>query len=403
MQVSFLQLIGTFQGILLSVFFFLKSRHRLSNLMLGLYVFLFSVGLLEDWFVQNSDTSGKRIIAFLISNSAYLYGPLLYLFIYYLTTSAYHFNKKHFLHFAPFFIFFSTDLVTFLSGWQPDKFSSDILEIVGFELLVIQILIYNMLSIRRLTKYHAEMLETYSNIEERDLRWLKRLLVIITCIYIFSFALSHLSLFGVQGLGKYFGFIQVMITLCIYLISYNVLARPGLFLPETGFPAEKEMETATRNNEDELKPGNRVQENMLNIEKPIQETESLLVSKYRKSGLKPEHAKKLLTDLQKIMEEEKLFKQPELNIHSLASIMNISKNHLTQVINEQLQINFFEFINTYRVEEAKKILVNPDYSHLNLQGIAAEAGYKSKTTFFINFKKLTGFSPLEWSKQAGNS
>jgi AraC-like DNA-binding protein len=163
------------------------------------------------------------------------------------------------------------------------------------------------------------------------------------------------------------------------------------------------METATPNNEDELKPGNRIQENFLNIEKPIQETESLLVSKYRKSGLKPEHAKKLLTDLQKIMEEEKLFKQPELNIHSLASIMNISKNHLTQVINEQLQMNFFEFINTYRVEEAKKILVNPDYSHLNLQGIAAEAGYKSKTTFFINFKKLTGFSPLEWSKQAGNS
>ena len=367
-----ISLLGAIQGILLSFFFFVKSRGRLVTLLFGLYVFVFSLGLLEEWLAQQQlNLAGNLLLAF-VSNSAYLYGPLLYLFVYYLTTDTRRFKSVHILHFLIFGIAFITRVAMILQQGIAIKEEDGMGELIAFELLVIQILLYNIYAIKRLDRYQHSILQTWSNIDQKDLSWLRRLLFLITGIYGFSFLLTHLLLFGIDDVTPYYILVQVSITVSIYIMSYMVLFRSSLFIPE--------IRRAIGNS-------------VIVDENEIEEPELL---RYRKSGLKPEQARKYLEKLQCLMDKEKPFKNPDLTIYTLAQQLGISRNHLTQVLNEELKLSFFEFINGYRIEEAKSLLLHPDFAHLNLPGIAVEAGYRSKTTFFTNFRKITGHTPQEW-------
>ena len=78
--------------------------------------------------------------------------------------------------------------------------------------------------------------------------------------------------------------------------------------------------------------------------------------------------------------------------------MNASCNETSFVINELYRDNFYNFINKYRVEEAKILLLSEKYNQLNILGIAYESGFNSKTTFNTTFKKHTGFSPTDFVK-----
>jgi AraC-like DNA-binding protein len=323
-----------------------------------------------------------KILQSFIGNSSYLYGPFLYLFVFYLTVNVPAFKRKRLLHFLPFTIFFLFECYMILAGPHIPRFNADIFELVQFEILVIQILTYNVMAIKRVDKYDQSILATYSNIEQRDLRWLRFILLIITFIYVFSFLLSHLLLFGVHQVANLFPIVQIAITCCIYLMSYLVLLKPGLFtLPIVNIVnSEENLPTLVIANAAAV------------------EGETVASSRYKKSGLRPEQAKQYLEQLQSLMNDRKPYKNPDLNIQALAGQLQISKNHLTQVLNEDLKMNFFEFINFHRIEEAKRLLLDPGYSHLSLQGIANESGYQSKTTFFANFRKITGLTPQKWSK-----
>ncbi|MEP7374056.1 MAG: helix-turn-helix domain-containing protein [Chitinophagaceae bacterium] len=375
-----ISLIGSFQGILLSLLFLLKSKKRPATLMLGLYVFTFSVGLLERGVANHSDFVGGKLLLSLIANSSLLYGPFLYLFVYYLTSGISFFQKRQLIHVFLFFAFFGFDVFIILSGFTPVGEAASAMELIGFEILVVQILAYNILAIKLLDRHYQTILSTYSAIEERDLRWLKRLLLIITSIYAFSFLLSHLAFFGIKAALNFFIIIQLAITFCIYLMSYMALLRPGMFALLKNIRPIAEV---INKNEDVFGP-------QLPKEDPVN------FEKYKKSGLKSVQASQYLSSLKTLMESDKPYMNPELNVHALSHLLGISKNHLTQVLNEHLEMNFFEFINMYRIEEAKKLMLSPAYGQLSLQGIATESGYKSKATFFSNFRKITGLTPLEW-------
>lgn len=345
--------------------------------MIGLYTFIFSVGLLENWVIRNFSGYTQIIIQSLVGNSSFLYGPLLYLFVHFLTTNESRFSKKKFLHFLPFILSLALELTIIISGIKVNRDLSEIMELIQFEILMIQILIYNVLAIKGLTKHHRSILYIYSNIENKDLNWLKSLLILITSIYILSFCLSHLLLFGISAAKNLFIIVQLAITGSIYLMTYRVIFQPDLF----NFAVAVQQE-----------PVNAVNNVQNNSREPI------INSRYQKSGLKPEQATHYLNSLRDLLKNEKPYLNPELNIFSLAQLLSISKNHLTQVINESMNMNFYELINSYRIEEAKRLMKDPQYSNLNLTGIAEKSGFKSRTTFFTNFKKFSGITPQEWMK-----
>jgi ligand-binding sensor domain-containing protein/AraC-like DNA-binding protein len=121
--------------------------------------------------------------------------------------------------------------------------------------------------------------------------------------------------------------------------------------------------------------------------------------KYKGSPLTLQKSKLYLQQLQKIMEEEKPFLDPELSLQKLAERIGITREDLSHVINEQLGRNFKNFINEYRIEEAKRKLVDPQENQFVLLKIAFDVGFNSKSAFNASFKKSTGLSPSEYRKK----
>ncbi|MDT4895889.1 MAG: hypothetical protein QOH25_966 [Acidobacteriota bacterium] len=126
------------------------------------------------------------------------------------------------------------------------------------------------------------------------------------------------------------------------------------------------------------------------------------IKKYEKSTLTKDRADRYVRRLVETMEKEKLYLDSELTLQKLAQRLSIHPHHLSQIINERLNQNFFDFINSYRVEEAKKRLIDPSEKHFSIIAIAGEVGFNSKSAFNSVFKKYVNMTPSEWRKTYSN-
>jgi AraC-like DNA-binding protein len=124
--------------------------------------------------------------------------------------------------------------------------------------------------------------------------------------------------------------------------------------------------------------------------------------KYERSTLTPERSERYLRKLQHAMEAEKVYTDGSLTLQKLATKLSIPAQHLSQVVNEQLNQNILDFINKHRVEEAKRRLLDPSRKHLSILAIAEEVGFNSKSSFNAVFKKHTNITPSEFRKGGGN-
>lgn len=118
--------------------------------------------------------------------------------------------------------------------------------------------------------------------------------------------------------------------------------------------------------------------------------------KYGKSGLPESDAPHLRDHLLAAMREERLFLDPDLTLARLARHLDISTNHLSQVINSQCQQNFWEFLTRYRVEEAKRMLRDAGPGQAEVLQVALDAGFRSKSAFYTAFKRHTRMTPREY-------
>ncbi|MCI5081883.1 MAG: PAS domain-containing protein [Saprospiraceae bacterium] len=120
--------------------------------------------------------------------------------------------------------------------------------------------------------------------------------------------------------------------------------------------------------------------------------------KYSSSSLKGVEEVKLYFRLRSIVEREKLFLNPNLSLKEVADKIATNTKYLSQVVNHHAGCNFQNFINGYRVDEAKKKIVSNDFRHLTLYGVALQCGFKNKSTFYKVFKEVTGHTPKEYQK-----
>lgn len=121
--------------------------------------------------------------------------------------------------------------------------------------------------------------------------------------------------------------------------------------------------------------------------------ESKPETQYNRSGLEKNKSEEIINNLDHLMNTENPWINPKLSLQSLAESLKISSNHLSQSINENKNLNFFEYVNEFRVEEFKRKLSNPQNNHLTLLGIAYDCGFNSKSSFNHIFKSKTGFTP----------
>jgi AraC-like DNA-binding protein len=99
------------------------------------------------------------------------------------------------------------------------------------------------------------------------------------------------------------------------------------------------------------------------------------------------------------MQDEKPFLEPELTLQQLAARLSLKPKMLSLVINEKLGRNFFDFINHYRIEEAKRMLTNPEDKKITILEVLYEVGFNSKSSFNTLFKKYTGLTPSAFKQQ----
>ncbi|MCQ3830919.1 helix-turn-helix transcriptional regulator [Microbulbifer elongatus] len=116
--------------------------------------------------------------------------------------------------------------------------------------------------------------------------------------------------------------------------------------------------------------------------------------------VKPAVDTALADRIARFMETEKPYLEPSLTLEQLAGKLDVPKRSVSNTINRHFERNFFEFVNQYRIEEAKTKLSDPDCVDLTVMDILLDSGFNTKATFNAFFKKLVGMTPTEYRKNA---
>jgi len=117
---------------------------------------------------------------------------------------------------------------------------------------------------------------------------------------------------------------------------------------------------------------------------------------YSRSLLKELDVDRLMREIETLMTEKKIYRNEDINLVETAMNLGITHHQLSQLLNERLSMNFNTYINSYRIEDAKKLLItNPERTVLT---IAYEVGFNSKSSFYESFTKKTGITPIEFRK-----
>jgi AraC-like DNA-binding protein len=338
-----------------------------------LLVFLINVVTLflvaQDGYVPKA--LAEKILFEFSEASIFIHGPFFWLYTLALTKPKFTFQQKHLLHavgFAAGFIFLLLGIL------YSDGVSYDARKWL-IVLKMISLLLYMVVVLMRLKKHRISVQYIFSNTEERQLNWLYYLCVgglIVWGISSVSLLLGvFLNYFPLEFMDR---FSNVAVCAFIYLMGYFGVRQTAIFTWHEFQPAVRPLEIQ---------------------EEKVPEPEE----KYRKSGLNAAKAEKIWQDLLRSMDEQQPYLDPDLSLFSLAEQVYTLPNHLSQVINEKENQNFFDFINGYRVNAVKNRIQAGKLSEHTLLGLALDCGFNSKASFNRAFKKHTGLTPTEFKQQ----
>lgn len=299
-----------------------------------------------------------------------LHGPFLFLYTSQLTREP-EITGKKLLHFIPFFIAFLST-VPFLLLDSEEKISVYQNEGKGYLVLSSIILFgiiasgmtYTVLSLRTLIKHKKQIKDNFSYTEKINLEWLFRLIIGLSCIWVLVFFADDEVIFS-------------SVVLFVLFIGYYGIKQVGIF---TNKPTLKSAIAP-----ESIKP-------------EAQPAVTVKYSKYEKSSLTDDQISHIHKDLVALMKQKKLFLTAELSLSMLSEELEVHPNTLSQVINTVEQKNFFDYINSLRVEEFMERVADPENQKFTLLSLAYECGFNSKTSFNRNFKNITGKSPSEYLK-----
>jgi AraC-like DNA-binding protein len=124
-----------------------------------------------------------------------------------------------------------------------------------------------------------------------------------------------------------------------------------------------------------------------------------ILKKYQNSALSEDEAVTYKNQLFEKIKNEKLYTDPALTLKSLAELLSIPSYQLSQLINQKLEKNFTEFINEYRINEAKNLLSNPENVNEKIESVAYDSGFNTPSAFYSAFKKFTNTTPSQYKKE----
>lgn len=249
-----------------------------------------------------------------------------------------------------------------------DKKSAAIIITVFNVVFCLQVIFYCIMAYRKITSYQKNLYLYTSNMDAINLEWLKQ--VVICVLIITGFWVTDIF-FKIAKNNIFFdNFASLVYLGAIFFIAYFALKQKEVF--QLNKQEKEEIDLIIVENAG-------VEESP---KKPISDDE-LTEMKFK---------------LIQLMDNKKPFLDAELSLFKLASQLDISSHLLSYVLNKGCNENFYQFINKYRIEEAKKMIQDPNMDYLSLLGIALEVGFNSKTVFNTAFKKTTNQTPSEFKK-----
>ena len=327
-----------------------KISHVLLALFLfsnALYIIDFLLPVLDGAF--NIDMSSIKGIGF---SFGFLFGPLLYLYTRSVTVKEFKYGKKLSVHFLLYGIVFFIKLfhLNFVLSFE-------------YPLLHAQTFTYMIACIVAIMNYREEIKKYYSAIENLNLTWL--LYVVGAFFLMWMIDLLNFLLYTFTDVG-----ITILSILTLLSITINFVFSILIFFK------------AIRNPE---------------VFSDIYETVKTI--KYEQSRLTQSEKQEYTTMLKKYFKEYQPYLNPRLSISDVAKQVRIPVKDLSQIVNESLQKNFYDFINSYRIEEAKQMLLSEKGDKKTVLEILYEVGFNSKSAFNTAFRKYTGYTPTEFRHQ----
>ncbi|WP_259070869.1 helix-turn-helix domain-containing protein [Mucilaginibacter sp. X4EP1] len=356
-------LFGVFTGVTFAaLLFFSKRVHQTANRCLGLALLT-----LASWlcWVLGVDTDFNRyapLWSWVPLQYSLTLGPLIWLYVQLLTSTRPVFHKKYWWHFSPFLIEQGVFVAELMQAYHKRIATYDtalfwqlnpVLQLLG----LISVLTYLLLSIRSLNQYHQRLADQFSDTDRYQFRRLKRLLAAFGLIWILWIPYFFIDFF----------LFNYHLSISAYYPLYLLLAGTACWLGIEAF-LRPEYILAEISPEKVIVPA---------AEKEIP-TDELL---------------QRITWLRAQVEENLLYMNAGLTLRDLGEFLAIHPNELSYLINTGTGKNFNDFINTYRVEEVQRRIIDPTFDHITLLGIAYDCGFNSKTTFNRTFKQITGKSP----------
>ncbi len=375
MELSLIHIIAIlffFQSSLFSIYLMTLRIHRnTSNRFLALFLFLlglniFETLLYESFYLQHPGT------AYIINLTGALNAPLLYFYVKSLVYKKLRFKLLDLLHLLPFAGLIIWSVFTYHSLPAQEKLillqtgeGINLNILAGFIILIhLQLIFYLFITFRLVRRYQALAKENFSESVRVNADWLGQLIIVFMLIVFLAFLENIVEVLTSEEVYKY-TLLGIYLCYLIFInwVIYKALSQPAIFQGlDEGIILAREMQV----NEG--------------------------------SQLKKEDAA-LLKRLYEFMEEEKPFLDSTLSLHGLARKLKIGSRELSILINSQLNQNFYDFVNQYRIEYAKQMLSNAQFADHTILEIMYESGFNSKSSFNTVFRKFTRQTPSQFRKQ----
>ena len=350
-----------------------KRRVRIPRVILAALIGVIVMLLINAVLLQSNTYLLVPHLFGIFPQFTYLLGPLLFFYVKALITPGFTFKKKYFLHFIPFIVRYILAIPLIMQGAEEKlRIVRLVMNIANWKYIIvpgvshnlIYLSIYLYLTIRLLRKHNRNIKNTYSSIAKMRLKWMNHLVFcyvsLLVAYFAFYIVFCSLSLSGEGLLLLTTRLLSIWETVLVFIIGYKGLTQPEIFSGDDA---------------------------------PVP------VEKYRQSTLSAQEAQKYRKKLLDLMEAEKPFLRENLSIKELSEQLSISPRHLSQVLNERLGQNFYDFINRHRVEEAKKRLIETSDQKMSILSIGYDVGFNSKSAFNTVFKKYTKMTPSQYRKR----
>lgn len=407
-----------YQSVVLGVSLLISNRNKdgFSRIILSIFLFLMAYYFTFNFLYSVQMYNWVTVAYFLIVPVILLFVPVFYLYILSVTTPDFILSKKHLLHFLPSFIVIllnspylflnSIDQLLFVSkGYliaNTSRTFTYLLSIyaVGlFLMFSLQLIVYTFKTLQLYKKHKLYISSRFSYTENINLDWLLSLIICFAIFFIFNDILYVIGFR--QNIFVQIFYIISMLAITYY-IGYRGLKQHDIIEYKYGNEiVDETQEISLGLIENNILFNNSQNNPILNTEK---ESDELLINidnikKYSTSALSESQKNDLIIRINTLMEHDKFFTKNNLSVDDVAKKLETNSKYISQIINETYNKNFYNYINHFRIEEAKRMLVSDLNEKYSIMGIAQSVGFLSKSSFNTSFKKLTGLTPSEFKAQ----